>query len=87
MPVAAAQLRKIFKGKIMTAGGFNGESAEAILQLFHANTWISPRRHNHQARFPVGSHKVSYAKFLGMLQIGAPNEADMRRYFWFLSSA
>ena len=32
MPVAAAQLRKIFKGKIMTAGGFNGESAEAILQ-------------------------------------------------------
>jgi N-ethylmaleimide reductase len=31
-PVAAAHLRKVYKGAIMAAGGFNGESAEAILQ-------------------------------------------------------
>lgn len=31
-PVAAAHLRKVFKGPIMAAGGFNGDSAEAILQ-------------------------------------------------------
>ncbi len=31
-PVASAQLRKIFKGAIISAGGFNREDAEAILQ-------------------------------------------------------
>ncbi len=31
-PVAAAHLRKVFDGPIMAAGGFNGDSAEAILQ-------------------------------------------------------
>jgi N-ethylmaleimide reductase len=31
-PVAAAHLRKVFKGPIIAAGGFNGDSAEAILQ-------------------------------------------------------
>jgi N-ethylmaleimide reductase len=31
-PVAAGHLRKVFKGPIMAAGGFDGDSAEAILQ-------------------------------------------------------
>jgi len=31
-PVAAAQLRKIFKGKIIAAGGFDPEGAEAIVE-------------------------------------------------------
>lgn len=31
-PVAAEQLRKIFKGKIAAAGGFEPDSAEAILE-------------------------------------------------------
>ncbi|MFJ2363778.1 alkene reductase [Pseudomonas sp. NPDC087697] len=31
-PVAAGHLRKIFKGPIIAAGGFDGDSAEAILQ-------------------------------------------------------
>lgn len=31
-PIAAEQLRKVFKGKIMAAGGFEPETAEAVLQ-------------------------------------------------------
>lgn len=31
-PVAAGHVRKVFKGPIMAAGGFDGDSAEAILQ-------------------------------------------------------
>ena len=31
-PVAAAQLRKVFKGKIIAAGGFEPDSAEAIVE-------------------------------------------------------
>lgn len=31
-PVAAAHLRKVFQGPIVAAGGFNGDSAEAILE-------------------------------------------------------
>jgi N-ethylmaleimide reductase len=31
-PVATAQLRKIFKGKIMAAGGFEPDSAEAVVE-------------------------------------------------------
>ena len=31
-PVAAAQIRAIFKGKILAAGGFDAQSAEAILE-------------------------------------------------------
>src|SRR5438477_9559057 len=31
-PVAAAQLRRIFKGRIIAAGGFEPDSAEAIIE-------------------------------------------------------
>jgi NADH:flavin oxidoreductase / NADH oxidase family len=36
-PVATAQLRKIFKGKIMAAGGFEPDSAEAIVDKGNAD--------------------------------------------------
>jgi N-ethylmaleimide reductase len=36
-PVASEQLRKIFKGPIIAAGGFQPDSAEAIVQKGHAD--------------------------------------------------
>ncbi len=36
-PIAAERLRKIFKGTIIAAGGFDRDSAEAILQKGDAN--------------------------------------------------
>jgi N-ethylmaleimide reductase len=36
-PVASMQLRKIFKGRIMAAGGFDRDGAVAIIQNGHAD--------------------------------------------------
>jgi len=40
-PVAAAQLRKIFKGKIIAAGGFDPEGAEASSKREMLTWWRS----------------------------------------------
>ncbi len=40
-PVAAAQLRKIFKGKIIAAGGFEPETAEEIVEKETPIWWRS----------------------------------------------
>jgi N-ethylmaleimide reductase len=36
-PVAAAQLRTIFERKIMAAGGFKSDTAEAVIERGHAD--------------------------------------------------
>ncbi len=42
-PVASEQLRKIFKGKILAAGGFEPDTAEAIVEKGSADaSYVRP---------------------------------------------
>jgi N-ethylmaleimide reductase len=42
-PVASAQLRKVFHGKILAAGGFNPETAETIVESGDADLVVFGR--------------------------------------------
>jgi hypothetical protein len=49
----------------------------------HAEQRCVPLQYAQQAkalRFRAGSHKVSYAQFLGMLAVSSPNEAEVPRF-------
>jgi N-ethylmaleimide reductase len=63
-PVAAEQLRKVFKGKLIAAGGFEPDTAEAIVQEGVADA-VAFGRHfvsnpdlplRIQRRFPLTRH-------------------------------
>jgi N-ethylmaleimide reductase len=69
-PVAAAYLRKIFKGPMIVAGGFTGESAEAILQRGDADA------------VAFGRHFTSNPDFVMRLQRGLPlNKYDRDTFY------
>jgi N-ethylmaleimide reductase len=69
-PVAAERLRKIFKGKIMAAGGFEPESAEQILEAGDADL------------VAFGRHFVSNPDLPKRIQQGLPLTPHDRKTFY-----
>jgi N-ethylmaleimide reductase len=69
-PVASAFLRKIFKGPIIAAGGFNGEGAEEILSKGDADL------------VAFGRHFTSNPDLPARLQHGWPLTPYIRDAFW-----
>jgi N-ethylmaleimide reductase len=71
-PVAADRLRKIFKGKIMAAGGFEPDTAEAIVESGVADL------------VAFGRHFVSNPDLPKRIQLGLPlNEYDRKTFYTF----
>ena len=69
-PVATAQLRKIFKGKIIAAGGFEPDSAETILEKGDADL------------VAFGRHFVSNPDLPKRIKLGQPLNAYDRATFY-----
>ncbi len=69
-PVATAQLRKIFKGKIIAAGGFEPDSAEAVVEKGHADL------------VAFGRHFVANPDLPKRIKLGLPLNAYDRATFY-----
>lgn len=70
VPVAAAQLRRIFKGKIIAAGGFEPGSAEAILEKGDADL------------VAFGRHFIANPDLPKRIKLGLPLSAYDRATFY-----
>src|SRR5277367_2011051 len=71
-PVAAEQLRKIFKGKIIAAGGFDPDSAEAVVEKGDADL------------VAFGRHFVANPDLPKRIRLGLPlNEYDRKTFYTF----
>jgi len=71
-PVAAAQLRKIFKGKIIAAGGFEPDTAEAIVEKGDADL------------VAFGRHFVANPDLPERIRLGLSlNEYDRKTFYTF----
>src|SRR5580704_1579614 len=71
-PVAAQQLRKIFKGKIIAAGGFEPDTAEAALENGDADL------------VAFGRHFLANPDLPKRLRLGLPlNEYDRKTFYTF----
>ena len=71
-PVATAQLRKIFKGKIIAAGGFEPDSAEAIVEKGDADL------------VAFGRHFLANPDLPKRIKLGLPlNEYDRATFYTF----
>jgi N-ethylmaleimide reductase len=71
-PIAAERLRKIFKGKIIAAGGFEPDTAEAIIQKGDADL------------VAFGRHFVANPDLPQRIQLGLPlNEYDRKTFYTF----
>jgi N-ethylmaleimide reductase len=69
-PVAAAQLRRIFKGRIIAAGGFEPDSAEAIVQRGDADL------------VAFGRHYIANPDLPKRIRFGLPlNEYDRATFY------
>ncbi|HET6217806.1 MAG TPA: alkene reductase [Acidobacteriaceae bacterium] len=73
-PVAAERLRKIFKGKIIAAGGFEPASAEAIVEKGDADL------------VAFGRHFVANPDLPERIQLGLPLNAYDRKTFYTFDS-
>jgi N-ethylmaleimide reductase len=69
-PIAAERLRKIFKGKIIAAGGFEPDSAEAIIEKGDADL------------VAFGRHFVANPDLPKRIQLGLPLNAYDRNTFY-----
>ena len=70
--VAAERLRKIFKGKIIAAGGFEPDTAEAVVEKGDADA------------VAFGRHFVSNPDLPKRIQLGLPlNEYDRKTFYTF----
>jgi NADH:flavin oxidoreductase / NADH oxidase family len=83
VPVATAQLRKVFKGKISAAGGFEPDSAEAIVEKEDANL-VAFGRHflanpdllkGIKASQRVRSREFRHARFPRLNRLSVPRRA------------
>jgi N-ethylmaleimide reductase len=71
-PVAAEQLRKIFKGKIIAAGGFDPDSAEAVVEKGDADL------------VAFGRHFLANPDLPKRIKLGLPlNEYDRKTFYTF----
>jgi N-ethylmaleimide reductase len=71
-PVAAEQLRKIFKGKIIAAGGFEPETAEAVLEKGDADL------------VAFGRHFLANPDLPMRIKLGVPlNHYDRKTFYTF----
>lgn len=71
-PVAAERLRKIFKGKIVAAGGFEPDTAEAVVEKGDADL------------VAFGRHFVANPDLPKRIQLGLPlNEYDRKTFYTF----
>jgi N-ethylmaleimide reductase len=71
-PVAAERLRKIFKGKIIAAGGFEPASAEAIIEKGDADL------------VAFGRHFLANPDLPERIRLGLPlNEYDRKTFYTF----
>jgi len=73
-PVATAQLRKVFKGKIIAAGGFEPESAEAIVEKGDADL------------VAFGRHFLANPDLPKRIKLGLPLNAYDRATFYTFDS-
>jgi N-ethylmaleimide reductase len=72
VPIAAAQLRKIFKGKIIATGGFELETAEAIVEKGDADL------------VAFGRHFVANPDLPQRIRLGLPlNPYDRKTFYTF----
>jgi N-ethylmaleimide reductase len=71
-PIAAEELRKIFKGKIIAAGGFEPDTAEAVVAAGDADA------------VAFGRHFVANPDLPKRIQLGVPlNEYDRSTFYTF----
>jgi N-ethylmaleimide reductase len=71
-PVAAERLRKIFKGKIVAAGGFEPDTAEAVVEKGDADL------------VAFGRHFLANPDLPKRIQLGLPlNEYDRKTFYTF----
>jgi N-ethylmaleimide reductase len=71
-PVAAEQLRKIFKGNIIAAGGFEPDSAEAVVEKGDADL------------VAFGRHFLANPDLPKRIQLGLPlNDYDRKTFYTF----
>jgi N-ethylmaleimide reductase len=71
-PVAAEQLRKIFKGRIIAAGGFEPETAETVIEKGDADA------------VAFGRHFVANPDLPKRIKLGAPlNQYDRNTFYTF----
>jgi N-ethylmaleimide reductase len=71
-PVAAQQLRKIFKGKIIAAGGFEPDTAEAVVEKGDADL------------VAFGRHFVANPDLPKRIRFGLPlNDYDRKTFYTF----
>jgi N-ethylmaleimide reductase len=70
MPVAAGHLRKQFRGAIIAAGGFNADSAEAILESGDADL------------VAFGQHFIANPDLPQRLRLGLPLNPYDRNTFY-----
>jgi N-ethylmaleimide reductase len=71
-PIAAERLRKIFRGKIIAAGGFEPESAEAVVERGDADL------------VAFGRHFVANPDLPKRIQLGLPlNPYDRNTFYTF----
>jgi N-ethylmaleimide reductase len=73
-PVAAAQLRKIFKGKIIAAGGFDPDGAKAIVERGDADL------------VAFGRHFLANPDLPKRIKLGLPLNAYDRATFYTFDS-
>jgi N-ethylmaleimide reductase len=71
-PIAAEQLRKVFKGKIVAAGGFEPDTAEAIVEK------------GDEDLVAFGRHVVANPDLPKRIELGLPlNEYDRKAFYTF----
>ena len=71
-PIATAQLRKIFKGKIISAGGFEPDTAKAIVEKGDADL------------VAFGRHFISNPDLPKRIKLGLPlNDYDRKTFYTF----
>jgi N-ethylmaleimide reductase len=73
MPVAAQRLRKVFRGRIIAAGGFEPEAAEEIVEKGDADA------------VAFGRHFVSNPDLPKRIKLGVPplNDYDRDTFYTF----